>query len=85
MRNKSSKWNNDGATSGLDESGVGGNGPNNFCDNSISLVLSDLCVPGRNPIEVRGGIISTKRNFQWDFVPSNKKSNEKPNLELLQQ
>lgn len=45
-------------TSGLDESGVGGNGPNNFCDNSISLVLSDLCVPGRNPKEVRGGKMS---------------------------
>ena len=45
-------------TSGLDDGGDGGNGPNIFWDNSISLALSDLCTPGRKPSGRLGGAMS---------------------------
>lgn len=36
--------------SGLDDGGEAGSGPKYCCDKSISLALSDLCTPDRNPI-----------------------------------
>lgn len=48
-------------SSGLDDCGDGGRGPNIFCDKSISFALSDLWTPARKPTGRRwGGIMSTR-------------------------
>lgn len=40
--------------SGLERGGEAGSGPKYCCDKSISLALSDLCTPPRNPIGLVG-------------------------------